>query len=177
MTRIRGCLGRQWLAGIAVLWFAMAHVGCNMMVGTWDAGLPKDHLSTEERLWHIVFPLSVAAAEHCVFKREETYRFFLEFPTASAMGAVQESSHAPVRVRYVNAQLPAGKAGMAIGDSIVAINGSSVVSQPVGAVRQQIDRLTRGKIQPLSLQLVRDGREYDVDLWAVPSCRMTEKVV
>lgn len=171
------CRMSRWRVGLILLSLAMVPLGCAPMRGAWDTGLSKDDLSTEDRLWHIVFPLSVAAAEHCVFKREETYGFFLEFPTASATDVAQESSHAPARVRYINAQLPAGKAGMAIGDVIIAINGSSVVSLPVAAVREQIDRLTRAKIQPLSLRLMRNGRGYDVDLWAVPSCRMQVKVV
>jgi len=167
---------RRWrgvlLAGIAVL-----QAGCATWFGSWDSGLPKDELPTEDRLWHIVFPLSVAAAEHCVFKREETYGFFLESMADRAADAGTESGHRPARVRYVHAQLPAGKAGMAIGDSIIAINGSSVVAQSAESIRSQIERLTRAKIQPLSLRLARSGREYDIDLWAVPSCRMQVKVV
>lgn len=176
MDRLNSHTKRRWrgaiLAGITVL-----QAGCATWFGSWDSGLPKDGLSTEDRLWHIVFPLSVAAAEHCVFKREETYGFFLEFPNANSTEAAQESSHAPARVRYVHANLPAGKAGIAIGDAIIAINGSSVVAQPVETVRHQIERLTRAKIQPLSLRLVRNGREYAVDLRAVPACRMQVKVV
>ncbi len=175
--RIIGCRGDGWRTGLVLLGFAIAYTGCTTMVGTWGNGLPKDNLSTEERLWHIVFPLSVAAAEHCVFKREETYGFFLEFSPETSEEGSNRLDVSPVQVRYVHATLPAGTAGMVIGDVITAINGSSVAGQSAEAIRAQIERLTRAKIQPLTLRLVRSGVEREINLWAVPSCRMTVTVV
>ncbi|HEV2174569.1 MAG TPA: PDZ domain-containing protein, partial [Nitrospira sp.] len=104
----------------------LMNMGCATVMGSWDYGLPKDNLSTEDRLWHIVFPLSVAAADQCVFKREDTYGFFLEDATGEGNSDQTTPSH--VRVRYVHAKLPAGKAGMAIGDHIIALNGDAVTS-------------------------------------------------
>src|SRR3989338_3201965 len=73
--------------------------GCAPLTGSWDRGLPKDGLPTEDRLWHLVFPLSVAAADQCVFEREATYGFFLEDVIPSAGHAdLDIPSH--VRVRY-----------------------------------------------------------------------------
>jgi peptidase M48-like protein len=161
----------------AVLWLiALLSVlsGCATLAGSWDYGLPKDHASREDRLWHIVFPLSVAAADSCVFKREETYGFFLNEESPEQNGAAAPS---PVRVRFVHAQLPAGKAGMAIGDAIVTINGDPVTFPRVESVSSQIQRLTRARIQPLTLGLRRGTSEREVNLWSVPSCRMNVRLV
>ncbi len=149
--------------------------GCATLAGSWDYGLPQDQASTEERLWHIVFPLSVAAADRCVFKREETYGFFLNDDST----AQTEEAAAPVDVlvRFVHRQLPAGKAGMAIGDAIVAINGDAVTFPRAESVSNQIQRLTRAKIQPLNLGLRRDKSVRDINLWSVPSCRMNVKLI
>ena len=149
--------------------------GCATLAGSWDYGLPKDQASPEDRLWHIVFPLSVAAAETCVFKREDTYGFFLkeEWPGVNEAG----SAPAPVLVRFVHAELPGGKAGMAIGDAIVTINGDPVKFPREESVSSQIQRLTRAKIQPLSLGLRRGASEREVNLWAVPWCRMNVRLV
>ena len=160
------------LAGMLLI-----NMGCATVMGSWDYGLPKDNLSTEDRLWHIVFPLSVAAADQCVFKREDTYGFFLEDATVSVEGNSDQATPSHVRVRYVHAKLPAGKAGMAIGDHIVALNGDAVTSQDAQVISDQIQRLTRAKIQPLTLQLARGSLHQDVHLWAVPSCRMKVKLV
>lgn len=161
-------LERSGLCAV-LAWMMLASVGCATVLGSWDYGLPKDNLSTEDRLWHIVFPLSLAAADQCVFKREETYGFFLE--------DAGQTSPSYVRVRYVHAQLPAGKAGMAIHDRIVAINGDPVAGQSAEVVSGQIQRLTRAKIQPLELRLLHDHSEKEIHLWAVPSCRMSVKLV
>jgi hypothetical protein len=164
--------GRMVLAGML-----LTEVSCAAVMGSWDYGLPKDHLSTEDRLWHIVFPLSLAAADQCVFKREETYGFFLADAAAPLEEKSSQTIPPRVRVRYVHAQLPAGKAGMAIDDQIVAINGDPVTSPEAEVVSNQIQRLTRAKIQPLTLRLTHGHSEKEIHLWAVPSCRMNVKLV
>jgi len=63
-----------------VAWLLLTSLGCATVLGSWDYGLPKDNLPTEDRLWHIVFPLSVAAADQCVFKREIPTASFLKTP-------------------------------------------------------------------------------------------------
>jgi len=155
----------------------LTHMGCATIMGSWDYGLPKDNLSTEDRLWHIVFPLSLAAADQCVFKREDTYGFFLEDAATSVEGNSDQTIQSHVRVHYVHAQLPAGKAGMMIGDEIVAINGDPVIAQRADVVFDQIQRLTRAKIQPLTLRVLQGNLEREVNLRAVPSCRMKVKLV
>ena len=77
-----------------VAWLLLSSLGCATVLGSWDYGLPKDNLPTEDRLWHIVFPLSVAAVDQCVFKREDTYGFFLE--------DAAQTPQSYVRVRYVH---------------------------------------------------------------------------
>jgi len=149
--------------------------GCATLAGSWDYGLPKDGASKEDRLWHIVFPLSVAAADSCVFKREETYGFFVTEESAAQPG--DAAAPANVLVRFVHAQLPAGKAGMAVGDAVVAINGDPVTFPRAESVWSQIQRLTRAKIQPLSLGLRRGTSVRDISLWSVPSCRMNVKLI
>ena len=147
--------------------------GCATLAGSWDYGLPKDQASPEDRLWHIVFPLSVAAAESCVFKREDTYGFFLR---EDAPGQGQGAS-SNVLVRFVHRQLPAGKAGMAVGDAILSINGDPVTFPRTETVSSQIQRLTRARIQPLTLGLLHGKSEHEINLWSVPSCRMNVKLV
>lgn len=149
--------------------------GCASLAGSWDYGLPNDHASREDRLWHIVFPLSVAAADTCVFKREETYGFFLNEEPPEQHG--DTTAPTAVRVRFVHAQLPAGKAGMAIGDAIVTINGDPVTFPRTETVSSQIQRLTRARIQPLTLGLRHGTSEREVNLWSVPSCRMNVQLV
>jgi peptidase M48-like protein/PDZ domain-containing protein len=149
--------------------------GCATLAGSWEYGLPKDQASTEDRLWHIVFPLAVAAADTCVFKREETYGLFLN---EEAPGKDREGrGSAGVVVRFVHPQLPAGKAGMAIGDAIMAINGDPLAASRPEPVSDQIQRLTRARIQPLTLGLRRGASERLVSLWSVPSCRMNVKLI
>jgi peptidase M48-like protein/PDZ domain-containing protein len=160
-----------------VAWMLLTILGCATVMGSWDYGLPKDHLSTEDRLWHIVFPLSLAAADQCVFKREDTYGFFLEDATKPLEGNSGQTTQPYVRIRYVHAQLPAGRAGMAINDQIVAINGDPITSQSAEAVSSQIQRLTRAKIQPLTLRLLHGNSEQEIHLWAVHSCRMNVKLI
>jgi hypothetical protein len=168
---------RSGLRCAIVVGMVLVQHGCARVVGTWDYGLPKDNLPTEDRLWHIVFPLSLAAADQCVFKREDTYGFFLEDIPAPSAGHSGQTSQSQVRVRYVHAQLPAGKAGMAINDKIVAINGDPVMAQLAEAVTNDIQRLTRAKIQPLTLRLLHGESEKEIHLWAVHSCRMNVKLI
>lgn len=165
------------LATVAMAGMLWAGVGCASIMGSWDYGLPRDELSTEDRLWHIVFPLSVAAADRCVFQREDTYGFFLGDAVPPSEGPPDRPVPGPVRVRYVHAQLPAGKAGMVIGDDVLAINGQPVAAQRAEAVVDQIQRLTRARIQPLTLRIRRGDSERDINLSAVPSCRMKVKLV
>jgi hypothetical protein len=149
--------------------------GCATLAGSWQYGLPKDEASTEDRLWHIVFPLAVAAADTCVFKREETYGFFLNDETRRQDG--EGRAAADIVVRFVHPQLPAGKAGMAIGDAILTINGDPLAASRAETVSDEIQRLTRARIQPLTLGLRRGASERLVSLWSVPSCRMNVKLV
>jgi hypothetical protein len=149
--------------------------GCATLGGSWEYGLPKDRASTEDRLWHIVFPLAVAAAETCAFKREETYGLFLDEHAIGEDGKRRISADAVVR--FVHPQLPAGKAGLAIGDVIVAINGDPLAESRAETVSEQIQRLTRARIQPLTLRLRRGTSERQVALWSVPSCRMNVKLI
>lgn len=161
--------------GTAVLTATLlgAGSGCATFAGSWDYGLPKDEASKEDRLWHIVFPLSVAAAESCVFKREETYGFLLSDELPGESGNMTS----PALLRFVHPQLPAGKAGMAIGDAIVTINGDPVNIPGTEPVSSQIQRLTRARIQPLTLRVRRQTSEREVSLWSVPSCRMHVRLI
>ncbi len=149
---------------------------CAPLTGSWDRGLPKDGLPTEDRLWHLVFPLSVAAADQCVFEREATYGFFLDDATASG-GTANRDVPSHVRVRYVHPELPAGKAGVEIGDWIVAVNDEPVGQRGASAVSEIIQRATRARIQPLTLKLSHESSLREVNLWAMPSCRLIVKLV
>lgn len=172
---MRKHLGHHKAAAAVLTGVLAATSGCATIAGSWEYGLPRDQASPEDRLWHIVFPLSVAAAETCVSKREDTYGFFLkeELPAQ----AEEARAATDVLVRFVHPQLPAGKAGMAIGDAIMTINGDPVSSLHVETVSSQIQRLTRARIQPLALGLRRGKSDREVHLWSVPSCRMTVKLI
>src|SRR6266850_3464777 len=149
---------------------------CAPLIGSWDRGLPKDGLPAEDRLWHLVFPLSVVAADQCVFEREATYGFFLDDATTSG-GTADRDVPSHVRVRYVHPELPAGKAGVKIGDWVVAVNDEPVGQMGASAVSEIIQRATRARIQPLTLTLSRASSVKQVNLWAVPSCRLIVKLV
>lgn len=160
-------------AAASILGLLLTASGCATLAGSWDYGLPTDNASKEDRLWHIVFPLSVAAADTCVFKREDTYGFFLREEPADVEGAKTST----VLVRFVHPQLPAGKAGMAIGEAVVGINGDPVTFPRTESVAEQIQRLTRAKIQPLTLKLRRGVMEREINVWSVPSCRMSVRLL
>jgi hypothetical protein len=147
---------------------------CASLTGSWDHGLPNDGLPTEDRLWHLVFPLSVAAADQCVFEREATYGFFLDDATKPGGTADRD---VPSRVRYVHPELPAGKAGVEIGDQVVAVNDEFVGQRGANAASEIIQRATRARIQPLTLTVSRASFVREVNLWAVPSCRLIVKLV
>jgi hypothetical protein len=149
---------------------------CAPTLRSWDAGLSGEGLRAEDRLWHVVFPLSVAAADHCVFQQEATYGFFLE---ESVISSEEEGPSPPaaVQVRYVYPQLPAGKAGMAVGDRIVAINGDPLPSVQAEKTMEYMRKLTQARIQPLTLTVQRGPTVRDIHLWAVPSCRVQVKLV
>jgi hypothetical protein len=149
---------------------------CAPLTDSWDRGLPKDGSTIEDRLWHVVFPLSVAAADQCVFEREETYGFFLDDGMPSA-GISDPAVRSPVRVRYVHPALPAGRAGIERGDWIIAVNEEDARARPAGAVDELIQRSTRARIQPLTLTIVRGSSRLNVNLWAVPSCRLTVRLL
>lgn len=161
---------------ISLVVIVLVNVACAPLFGAWDRGLPKEGLSTEDRLWYLVFPLSVAAANQCVFEREATYGFFLDDGTPSE-GTIDRNIQPHVRVRYVHADMPAGRAGVAIGDWVVAVNDEPVGQREASAVSEIIQRATRARIQPLTLTLSRASSVREVNLWAVPSCRLTVKLV
>jgi len=156
--------------------FLLLSTACASLTGSWDRGLPNDGLPTEDRLWHLVFPLSVAAADHCVFEREATYGFFLDDATTSG-GTADHNVPSHVHVRYVHPELPAGKAGVEIGDRVVAVNDEPVGQREARVVSELIQRATRARIQPLTLSLSRAHLVREVNLWAVPSCRLIVKLV
>jgi hypothetical protein len=162
---------KTWLTSVLLL-----NAACAPLTGSWDHGIPNDGLPAEDRLWHLVFPLSVAAADQCVFEREATYGFFLDDATTSGDTADGDvMSH--VLIRYVHPELPAGKAGVEIGDRVVAVNDEPVGQREARAVSELIQRATRARIQPLTLTFSRASSVREVNLWAVPSCRLIVKLV
>lgn len=142
-------------------------------MGSW---LPNDGLPTEDRLWHLVFPLSVAAADQCIFEREATYGFFLDDATTPE-GTADRNVLSHIRVRYVHPELPVGKAGVEIGDLVLAVNDEPVGQREAMTVSEIIQRTTRARIQPLTLTVSRASTVREVNLWAVPSCRLIVKLV
>ena len=128
------------------------------------------------RLHDVAFPLLVAAADWCVVEQEPTYGFLI-------MGIESPKEHAEadagsgVSVVYIHPQSPAASAGLMPGDQLIRVNGRTVVGIRAEEVSQLIRRLTIARIQPLQLDVVRRGRHYTHNLWAVPACQFSVQLI
>jgi predicted Zn-dependent protease len=80
-------------------------------------------------------------------------------------------------VAYVHPRLPAALAGLAVADVIVQINTVNVREDPADKVGHFIERLTRAKIQPLQLDIMRGEASHTIMLSAVPACHYAMQVL
>jgi len=130
---------------------------------------PPSSESLQARLLDVSYPLLTAAADWCPFDQEPMYGFLLRENKA---GKEQERRLLRGRsvVFYVHPHLPAGEAGLLVGDVILQVNTVPVAEESAMDVSRLIGRLTRAKIQPLLLGVVRGGEVRTLVLSARPAC-------
>ena len=128
------------------------------------------------RLLDVSYPLLTAAAEWCPFDQEPTYRFLLREDTRG-----KSTEHQPVQgrsiVAYVHPRLPAAVAGLSMGDVIIGVNTVNVIGDSSDDVGQLIGRLTRAKIQPLQLDIVKGGEPRTLAMSAISACHYAMRVL
>jgi hypothetical protein len=128
------------------------------------------------RLHDVAFPLLVAAADWCTLDQEQTYGFLIVEVTP-ANGQIEVESRQGVSVAYVHPQSPAASAGVMPGDRLIRINERVVVGMSAEEVLQLTRRMTVARIQPLQLEVVREGFRHTLSLMAVPACKFSIQLV
>lgn len=154
--------GRQ----VLLVCSALVLPACSMLPfplqpGTWFRPATE---TMQIRLLDVAYPLLTAAAPWCPFDMEPTYGLFLRDSSG------ESSLHGRALVAYAHPRLPAAGAGLSVGDVILQVNTVSVTEDSAARVGQLIDRLTRAKIQPLQLDVLRGNERRTLALTAVPAC-------
>jgi hypothetical protein len=137
--------------------------------------LPSDHdeaylrYQWEGRLLRISYRLSREALPWCPRDQHWAYGFLLrdgERPDGdqSNIGSSQ------IVFSYVDPSMPAGEARLRSGDRLLALEGVNMGAQKAAAALIEIDRLTKARIQPLTLTVDQSGTAREVNLTAVPAC-------
>lgn len=130
----------------------------------------------QTRLLDVSYPLLTAAADWCPFDQEPTYGFLFRGETGPA-GIEPSPSPRKAVVAYVHPRLPAALAGLSVGDIILAVNTVNVEGDSADNVGRLIGRLTRAKIQPLQLEIMRRGAPRPIMMSAVPACHYAMQVL
>jgi hypothetical protein len=139
--------------------------------------LPSDHDATslrqrwEARLLHISYRLSKEALPWCPIEQHWSYGFVLREEVISASDRSGGES-TQIIMSYVNPDMPAGRAGLRSGDRLLALEGATTGGQKAMSVLMEIDRLTRARIQPLTLTVDQSGATREVNLTAVRTCTL-----
>ena len=128
------------------------------------------------RLLNVAYPLLTAAAEWCPFDQEPTYGFLLR-DEAGGEGTDGTSTGVHAVVAYVHPSLPAAVAGLSVGDVIREVNTVNVTSDSADQIGSLIGRVTRAKIQPLQLEILRGRERRMLTLSAVPACHYVMRVL
>lgn len=128
------------------------------------------------RLAHLTFPLAVAATASCPFERELTYGFVLESGTPRSPHEAGESV-VPIVVQFVHPDLSASGAGLRPGDQVLAINETPIFHITVEEAQGMIRRISRARIQPLTLVVARGNDLRELNLWGTAACRFTVHLV
>jgi predicted Zn-dependent protease len=63
------------------------------------------------------------------------------------------------------------------GDRLIRINERTVAGMSAEEVSQLIRRMTVARIQPLQLDVVREGRQHTLNLMAVPACQFSVQLI
>ena len=128
------------------------------------------------RLLDVAYPLLTAAAEWCPIDQESTYGFLLREVTREER-IEHHSVRGRAKVAYIHPRLPAALADLSVEDVIVQVNTVDVAGKSVDEVGRLIERLTRAKIQPLQLEIVRGGTSRTIMMSAVPACHYAMRVL
>ena len=128
------------------------------------------------RLHDVAFPLLVAAADWCPLDQEQTYGFLI-VEIKPSHGQTEVGGGPGTSVVYVHPQSPAASAGVLPRDRLVRINERTVDGMSAEEVSQLIRRLTVARIQPLQLEVVREGLRHTLSLMAVPACQFSVQLV
>jgi regulator of sigma E protease len=79
-----------------------------------------------------------------------------------AIGFVPRVQTNPIRVRQIEPNMPAAKAGLQAGDQILSVDGL-----PLHSVDAMLAFLQQGNGKPIQLQVVRNGKQFSLDLQPV----------
>jgi len=82
-----------------------------------------------------------------------------------------------VAVIYVHPHSPAVSSGLLPSDHRICINERMLAGMRSEEVSQLIRRMTVARIQPLQLDVLREGRRHTLNLWAVPACQFLVQLV
>jgi len=143
-----------------------------MPSAVWRQASPE---AMQARLLDVSYPLLTAAAEWCPFDQEPTYGFLLR-DEAGPAGA-EHPSPGRVVVAYVHSRLPAALVGLSVDDVILRVNTVNVTGDSADKVGGLIGRLTRAKIQPLQLDVLKGGDSRTIAMSAVPACHYAMQVL
>lgn len=80
-------------------------------------------------------------------------------------------------VVYVHPRLSAARAGLSVGDVILQVNTVTLARHSADEVGRLIERLTRAKIQPLQLEVLKGGQRRTLALSAIPACHYALEVL
>ena len=151
---------------------------CSPFSTSWKLGWfsPLSSQAMHARLLDVSYPLLTAAADWCPFDQEPTYGFFLR-ENAGGEGTAHDSAQGRAMVVYVHPSLPAAVAGLSVDDVITTVNTVDVMGDPADKVGQLINRVTRAKIQPLQLEVVRGGQTHTIVMSARLACHYTMRVL
>jgi len=128
------------------------------------------------RLHDVAFPLLVAAADWCSVDRVPTYGFLLKDQESLQIQG-GEGAGSSVSVAYVHPRLPAASAGLRLGDQLISVNERAVTGVRAEGVSQWIQRMTVARIQPLQLEVAREGSRQILNLWTVPACQFSVQLL
>ncbi len=124
----------------------------------------------------VAFPLLLAAADRCPFDQDGTYGFVLGDIARPALQAGSWSGQGIV-VSQVYARSPAARAGLQTGDRLIEVNTRDVSRDTAFAASDLVRRLTKARVQPLQLDVMRAGQRLQLLMETVPSCQFTLSLV
>lgn len=163
---------------LVLFYFSLVLQACSIKPGILPSAVwhqpPAEAM--QDRLLDVSYPLLTAAADWCPFDQEPTYGFLLRGEAGPA-GIEPSPSPGKAVVAYVHPRLPAALAGLSVGDVILAVNTVNVEGDSADNVGRLIGRLTRAKIQPLQLEIMRRGAPRPILMSAVPACHYAIRVL